>query len=116
MASQKIATLVLVLGLLIMPFSIASYAQIPCNTVYNDLYPCLGFVMGGGKVDPACCSGFKTVLGLAKTKTDRQGVCSCLKSLVSDATDGEIKNAAQIPKLCGLNIPYVISRNIDCSK
>ncbi|CAI9112875.1 OLC1v1013375C1 [Oldenlandia corymbosa var. corymbosa] len=117
MANQKIATLALCLGTMILTLSYLSYGEIPCETVLSDLTPCLGFVIGGGEtVDPACCSGFKTVIGSAKTKPDRQSVCTCLKSLASEATDAELANAARIPKLCGVKVPFKISRDIDCSK
>ncbi|CAI9112880.1 OLC1v1013380C1 [Oldenlandia corymbosa var. corymbosa] len=116
MANLKIKTLVLFLGILIMSFSGGTHAEISCDTVYNDLYPCLGYVMGNSKVDPACCSGIKAVIAEAKTKNDRQSVCSCLKPLASSASDDQIKRASQVPKQCGINFPIVISRNVDCSK
>ncbi|KAL3500415.1 hypothetical protein ACH5RR_039508 [Cinchona calisaya] len=109
-------TIALFMCVLIMSFSSGGQAQISCDTVYNDLYPCLSFIMNGGKVPPACCSGIKTLLSLAKTKNDRQSVCSCLKSLAKSATDGQLKNAASIPHLCGVKLPYNITRNVNCSK
>ncbi|XP_027125097.1 non-specific lipid-transfer protein 1-like [Coffea eugenioides] len=112
----KLGTLVIFVSMLIMSFSHGGQAQISCDTVDNDLFPCLSFVLNGGKVAPACCSGIKTLLSLAKTQTDRQSVCSCLKSVAQSATNGQLKNAAQIPHLCGVNLPFQISRNIDCSK
>ncbi|KAL3512671.1 hypothetical protein ACH5RR_025388 [Cinchona calisaya] len=97
-------------------FSQGSQAQISCDTVYQDLFPCVKFVMKGKKVDPNCCSGVKTVISIAKTRTDRRSVCSCLKSVASKATDRQLKNAARIPKLCGVKLNYNITRDIDCSK
>ncbi|XP_027124039.1 non-specific lipid-transfer protein 1-like [Coffea arabica] len=115
-AINKQVTLVVFMAMLIMSFSSGGQAQIPCSTVSNDLYPCLSYIMNGGTVDPACCGGIKALINSAKTKTDRQSVCSCLKSFLSNATDGQIKNAAAIPGLCGVKLPVNITRNMDCSK
>ncbi|KAL3529494.1 hypothetical protein ACH5RR_008816 [Cinchona calisaya] len=102
--------------LITMSFFHGGQTQISCNTVSSDLYPCLSFIMNGGTVDPACCSGINTLISLAKTKTDRQSVCLCLKSFLSNATDGQIKNAASIPGLCGVDLHFNITRDMDCSK
>ncbi|CDP12375.1 unnamed protein product [Coffea canephora] len=115
-SSLKPLVFVLFVSMLIMSFFRSGQAQISCDTVKNDLSPCIGFIMNGGKVPPACCSGLNTLLSLAKTRTDRQSACSCLKSVAESATDDQLKNAAQIPHSCGVNLPFKISRDVDCSK
>nr|XP_027124029.1 non-specific lipid-transfer protein 1-like [Coffea arabica] len=113
----KQTTLVVFMVMLVMGFWPGGQAQISCDTVSSNLYPCLSFVVNGGTLDPACCGGFKALVTLAKTNVDRQSICYCLKSLLSNApNDDEIKNAGSIPGLCGVNLPYTISRDIDCSK
>lgn len=95
-----------------------SEAAISCNTVFSSLIPCLSYVTKGGKkVQPACCSGIKSLYAAAKTTADRRSVCSCLKSAASSVTGINFKYAAQLPGKCGVkNIPFKISPNVDCSK
>lgn len=92
-------------------------AAITCSTVLNSLIPCLSYVVKGGKVPPTCCRGIKSLYGIAKTKVDRQGVCSCLKTAASSVSGINFKNAAALPGKCGVkNIPFKISPKADCSK
>ncbi|XP_019179301.1 PREDICTED: non-specific lipid-transfer protein 1-like [Ipomoea nil] len=91
-------------------------AAITCDTVYSDLNACLNYVMFGGNVPAGCCSGMKTLVSAAATTADRQTACSCLKSIVSKANASEISRAAGLPAQCGVNIPFKIGPNTDCSK
>ncbi|KAK4364978.1 hypothetical protein RND71_016336 [Anisodus tanguticus] len=92
-------------------------ATVTCNTVYSNLEPCLGFVLGGGGSVPSeCCSGLKSLLSAARTTTDRQSACKCVKSVASSATGEQISRAAKIPGLCKANVPFKISADVDCSK
>ncbi|KAL3512665.1 hypothetical protein ACH5RR_025382 [Cinchona calisaya] len=92
-------------------------AVISCSTVYSSLYPCLGYVMGTGPLDPKCCTGIKSLLAQAKTKEDRQSVCNCLKSLASSSSgNANFGKAQSLPGKCGVSLPYKISPSIDCSK
>lgn len=89
---------------------------VTCSDVNIHLFSCLSYVTGGGNVPSACCSGLKTLVDLAKTKLDRQTACSCLKSLAANASDDQIQRTATIPVICGVQIPFIISRDVDCSK
>nr|XP_027121729.1 non-specific lipid-transfer protein 2-like [Coffea arabica] len=93
-------------------------AAISCTTVYNTLYPCLNYVMGPGPLGADCCNGIKALYREANNTPDRQSVCTCLKSLASNAggTGTTLGKAQSLPKKCGVNLPYEISPNIDCSK
>ncbi|XP_031094008.1 non-specific lipid-transfer protein 1-like [Ipomoea triloba] len=91
-------------------------AAITCDTVYSDLNACLNYVMFGGNVPSGCCSGMKTLVAAAKTTADRQSACSCLKSIASNANASQLSRAAGLPAKCGVNIPFKIGPNIDCSK
>ncbi|XP_027126354.2 non-specific lipid-transfer protein 2-like [Coffea arabica] len=93
-------------------------AAIPCTTVYNTLYPCVNYVMGTGPLGADCCNGIKTLYGEANTTPDRQSVCTCLKSIASNAggSSTTLGKARSLPQQCGVNLPYEISPTIDCSK
>nr|WEA82706.1 nonspecific lipid transfer protein 11 [Solanum melongena]WJJ08755.1 nsLTP11 [Solanum melongena] len=91
-------------------------AVITCDTVYNDLQPCLSYVLFGGSVPTECCDGLKSLLANAANTLDRQGACSCVKNLASAATDEQINHAASIPGQCSVKVPFTISRDVDCSK
>ncbi|XP_060208213.1 non-specific lipid-transfer protein 1-like [Lycium barbarum] len=95
----------------------AEDATVTCNTVYNDLEPCLGYVLGGGPSVPSeCCNGIKSLLRAARTTADRQSACKCVKSVASSATGQQISRAAKIPGICKANVPFKINANVDCSK
>ncbi|XP_030516253.1 non-specific lipid-transfer protein 3-like [Rhodamnia argentea] len=87
-----------------------------CNQVVNTLMPCVSYVLNGGAVPPACCSGIRSLYSAARTTADRQGVCNCLKSAINgisyNANNAGL--AAGLPAKCGLNIPYKISPSTDC--
>lgn len=86
-----------------------------CSTVINDIYPCYGYVMNGGAVPAACCKGIKSLNTAAKTRTDRQSVCSCLKSMAKNVGGMNFDNIASLPAKCGVAVPYKISPDMDCS-
>ncbi|XP_030455958.1 non-specific lipid-transfer protein 1-like [Syzygium oleosum] len=87
-----------------------------CNQVINTLMPCVSYVLNGGTVPPACCSGIRSLYSAAKTTADRQGVCSCLKSAINGISYNAYNAglAAGLPGKCGVNIPYKISPSTDC--
>ncbi|KAG2691120.1 hypothetical protein I3843_09G216800 [Carya illinoinensis] len=93
-----------------------SEAAISCGQVVRYLTPCVSYVANGGSVPATCCSGIKSLYGLARTTADRQGVCNCLKQAVSGVpyTPYNLNLAAGLPKKCGVNIPYKISPSADC--
>ncbi|KAF8042192.1 hypothetical protein BT93_A0725 [Corymbia citriodora subsp. variegata] len=87
-----------------------------CDQVVNALMPCVSYVLNGGTVPAACCSGIRSLNSAAKTTADRQSVCNCLKNAAggmpySDYTAGL---AAGLPAKCGVALPYKISPNTDC--
>lgn len=112
----KLACLALALLVVAAPEGVKS--AIPCNQVVNDLSPCLNYVLNGGQVSSECCVGVQTLYGAARTTQDRQGVCSCLKSVVSGypISNSAANNAAALPARCGVNLPYKISPSTDCKR
>ncbi|KAH7866970.1 hypothetical protein Vadar_027309 [Vaccinium darrowii] len=91
-------------------------AAISCGTVVASLTPCLSYLRNGGQVPVPCCNGVRSLYGAAKTTADRQTACSCLKTASGSVTGVNLGNAANLPKNCGVNIPYKISPSTDCSK
>ncbi|XP_019175682.1 PREDICTED: non-specific lipid-transfer protein 2B-like [Ipomoea nil] len=107
-----------VFALLLVAGATAPYgveAQVTCDTVNTDLGPCGSYVLIGIGPSSDCCNGLKSLLSAASTQTDRQTVCSCLKSLASSVNDAQLARAASIPDKCDATIPFTISRDVDCS-
>ncbi|KAJ7961093.1 Non-specific lipid-transfer protein [Quillaja saponaria] len=95
-------------------------ADIACNQIVSYLTPCISYVLNGGAVPANCCSGISSLNSLAKTSSDRQSVCNCLKNAISSSgiryTDFNLGLAAGLPQKCGVNIPYKIAPTTDCSR
>lgn len=95
----------------------APYAEaITCGQVVSNLAPCLGYLKNGGAVPSGCCSGVTALNNAAQSTPDRQTACGCLKSAYSANSGINAGNAAALPGMCGVNIPYKISPSTDCSK
>ncbi|KAH6809233.1 hypothetical protein C2S51_027016 [Perilla frutescens var. frutescens] len=86
-----------------------------CRTVYDRLNPCYDYVTGNRPLG-GCCGGVKRLYNEARTTPDKQSVCRCLKDVVRTHSRINVAKAANLPRLCGVTIPYRISLNIDCSK
>nr|GEW18898.1 non-specific lipid-transfer protein-like [Tanacetum cinerariifolium] len=94
--------------LMVVPFGEA----ITCGQVVSSLSPCFSYLTKGGAVPPACCGAVK---GLAANSTpDRRIICGCLKGASNSGI--KLDNANTVPSKCGVNIPYKISPDTDCSK
>ncbi|WMV42720.1 hypothetical protein MTR67_036105 [Solanum verrucosum] len=78
------------------------------------------YLMGGSNKAAApagCCSGIQSLYTAASTTTDRQGVCSCLKSGAASLGNSiDTSKAATLLSKCGVTVPYKISPDIDCSQ
>ncbi|GAB2229525.1 hypothetical protein Droror1_Dr00013771 [Drosera rotundifolia] len=110
---------VAVVAIAVMAVAVApgAEAQISCNYVIQSLFPCVGWIQGGGVGGPSgqCCSGIQSLYRAAATTPARQTVCGCLKSLAG-SYGSFVGIAAGLPGKCGVRIPYKISPSIDCSK
>nr|XP_017245496.1 PREDICTED: non-specific lipid-transfer protein 1-like [Daucus carota subsp. sativus] len=58
---------------------------------------------------PGCCSGVRSLNGMAKTPVDRKQACTCLKSVFGSIKGINYGLAAGLPGKCGVSIPYKIS-------
>ncbi|RAL52022.1 unnamed protein product [Cuscuta campestris] len=89
-----------------------------CGQVVKPLMPCVPYLQGDGASPPppACCQGITSVNSLAHTTPDRQTACNCLKNTAMKLNGLKPALALSLPSKCGVNIPYKISMNTDCTK
>ncbi|KAB5561800.1 hypothetical protein DKX38_006757 [Salix brachista] len=91
-------------------------ASIQCHTVTVALATCLGYLKSGGRsVPPSCCKGVHNVKNAARTTKDRRDTCVCLKRAAGQYKVN-FNFAAALPAVCKVQIPYRISRSINCSR
>lgn len=95
--------------------------EMTCGQVVSNLTPCISYVVyGGTNVPEQCCNGIRNLYGMAQTKPDRQAVCNCIKNAVRNSgftySHFNLNLAANLPKNCGVNIPYQISPDTDCTR
>uniref|UniRef100_A0A7N0UT94 Non-specific lipid-transfer protein n=1 Tax=Kalanchoe fedtschenkoi TaxID=63787 RepID=A0A7N0UT94_KALFE len=114
MAGHLAATLLVAASIMIG----ATSSPPPCETVLQDLTPCLTF-LAANEQSPStgCCSGVRTLAPYSQKQADRTTVCECLKSYAPSLGPIDMSLIAQIPKKCSVdvNLPN-ISSDIDCSK
>ncbi|KAI3697336.1 hypothetical protein L6452_30285 [Arctium lappa] len=100
---------------LLLLFVPSTDAVLSCNTVIQDVRPCVSYLMNGSGMPPsACCSGAKALATAASTTTDRQAACSCLKS-ASQSLNLNLQLATSLPANCGINLGFTISPSVDCT-
>ncbi|XP_010505484.1 PREDICTED: non-specific lipid-transfer protein 1-like [Camelina sativa] len=105
----------LFLACMIVAGPITANAALSCGAVSSNLAPCIGYVMQGGAIPPACCNGVRNLNSMARTTPDRQQACNCIQSVARNLGSGvNAGRAAGIPKSCGVNIPYKISTSTNC--
>ena len=109
-----VATLLMALVLVTAPLRVSG--TITCTQMEEDLAPCLNYLQNGGVVPPSCCSGIKTLVSAAQTKTDRQAACVCIKTALAEIPGLKLDLASSLPSKCGVNVPFKISPSTDCSK
>ncbi|CDY68529.1 non-specific lipid-transfer protein D [Brassica rapa] len=106
----------LVLACMIVAGPITSNAALSCGTVSGYVAPCIGYLAQGAPALPrACCSGVTSLNNLARTTPDRQQACRCLVGAANAFPTLNAARAAGLPKACGVNIPYKISKTTNCN-
>ncbi|WP_102016046.1 non-specific lipid-transfer protein [Klebsiella pneumoniae] len=114
MASSTITCLVVLCLVLLAPLANAAQS---CGQVQLTVAPCIGYLRRPGPSVPVpCCNGVRTVFNQAKTVSDRQADCRCLKSTSLSLPGLNLPALAALPSKCGVNIPYKVSPTIDCNK
>ncbi|KAI4323319.1 hypothetical protein L6164_022934 [Bauhinia variegata] len=115
-ATMKSSSSALAAIALLLLLASGSEAAISCSDVIKDLKPCVTYlVSGSGKPPAACCSGAKALAAAATTTEDKKAACSCIKS-TSQSLKIKSQLAQDLPRNCGINLPYSVSPNADCTK
>ncbi|KAG5238154.1 hypothetical protein OIU76_014671 [Salix suchowensis] len=114
MNSSSVAVMAaLMMFLLLAP---TSDAAISCSDVIKDLRPCVRYLVNGtGKPPSACCAGALALQSAASSTADKKAACECIKS-ASKTINPNPQLALALPANCGINLPFTISPNVDCSK
>ncbi|KAI3788603.1 hypothetical protein L2E82_01374 [Cichorium intybus] len=110
-AGGKVA-LVLILCVMV---ANAVEGAVTCQTVLRDLTPCAYYFTRGGPVSTSCCSGVNSLYQAASTTADRQTACKCMEQAAGVLPSLDLNAASSLPGKCGVNIPYKISPDTDCS-
>jgi len=114
--STMVAAVAVVVALLLASASSAS-AAITCGQVGTALAPCIPYATGRASALPSsCCSGVRSLNGQARSSSDRQAACRCLKSLANSVKSVNMGTVATIPGKCGVSVPFPISMSTDCNK
>ncbi|GAV77178.1 Tryp_alpha_amyl domain-containing protein [Cephalotus follicularis] len=90
-------------------------AAIPCGEVDSGLEPCINYLKSGDDLTDSCCDAVTQLYSAAKTTPDRQAACQCLKNAYDSIPGINPSIGAGLPGECGVNLPYKITPNIDCS-
>ncbi|KAK6779497.1 hypothetical protein RDI58_021681 [Solanum bulbocastanum] len=107
----KIACIVV----LCMVVLITPHAQaLTCLDVSLHMTACVPYLTNLGPLGD-CCSGVKSLNLAAITTLDRQTACNCLKAEANIIVGFNWLKAAALPTECGVNIPYLISAQLDCA-
>lgn len=109
---------ILLIALLFVTASIP-VESVGCSAIASQLLSCNGYVTGRvrGNVPPACCNGMKKIKNMVGDNTkERRKACSCIQKLATELIGFKDDVASKLPKKCGVEIPYKISKKTDCSK
>ncbi|KAK2433091.1 non-specific lipid-transfer protein [Trifolium repens] len=87
-----------------------------CGQINIKLAPCIAYVTGNGDVPRSCCNGIRDINNEAETKSGRQAACRCIKTTVTALRDLNVDKLADLPRKCGVNLPYKPTPSIDCNK
>lgn len=107
---------VVAIGMVVFLAVQASEAAVSCSDVISKLRPCVSYlVSGSGKPPPACCSGVSALASAPSTSADKKTACDCIKSAAKNVNlNPQLVQA--LPGNCGVNLPFPVSPNTDCSK
>ncbi|XP_016557633.1 non-specific lipid-transfer protein 1 [Capsicum annuum] len=108
---------VLAVAQLAMAARLEQQGGLACGHVDDVLGPCYSLLEGlrRGRLDSACCTGFRTMIIIAQSTEDRRSACNCAKAAVNrrNSSINEDQSRALASK-CGVSFPFYISRTINC--
>ncbi|OIT08064.1 PREDICTED: non-specific lipid-transfer protein A-like [Nicotiana attenuata] len=85
-----------------------------CVQVDASLAPCIPYLTQGGDPSAACCSGVKSLTGLAQTTADKKEACNCVKAAANRYANLKDDAAQALPTKCGVTMDIPVSRNVNC--
>ncbi|KAK9167942.1 hypothetical protein Syun_000082 [Stephania yunnanensis] len=109
----KLTSAVVAMVVLLAP---ATEAAVTCGQVVSSLAPCLNYLINGGNVPPACCSGVQSLFGTAANTADRRAACKCIKQAAAGVSGIKQANAAALPAKCSISLSFPIRADVDCDK
>lgn len=87
---------------------------VTCGQVDANMAPCISYLTRGGEPGAACCSGVKTLSGMASSTDERRTACNCLKAAANRYANLKDDAAQALPSKCGVSLNIPISRTINC--
>ncbi|KAJ8534749.1 hypothetical protein K7X08_016477 [Anisodus acutangulus] len=94
---------------------IAEPAQaITCGQVDAALASCVPYLTQGGEPGAACCSGVKSLKGMAATTDERRTACNCVKAAANRYSNLKDDAAQALSSKCGVTMDVPVSRTINC--
>ncbi|KAJ3685369.1 hypothetical protein LUZ61_014533 [Rhynchospora tenuis] len=114
---MKLTLFILSLLLTSFLFSHTSNATVTCGDVATKAVSCVPFVTGKQpKPTPVCCRNLKMLAASAKNVNDKRAICRCLKEGVNAFPGVKDNYLSQVPRLCGIRIPFPVSLNTNCDR
>ncbi|CAN4125941.1 unnamed protein product [Withania somnifera] len=111
-----LALVVLAMVQLAMAGRLEQQGGITCSQVDSNLAPCVPFLTQGGEPGAACCSGVKTLGGMAQSTDERRTACNCVKAAANRFSNLKDDAAQSLPSKCGVSLNVPISRTINCDQ
>lgn len=117
MAKQAKALALFVLLLMVSGSAMGSFT---CDTVLDDLNPCLSYLREE-QAEPSaqCCNGAREVGSYFNSKTDRQAVCECLQVEGPRLGNIHVLRIMSLPVSCAVSVnlpPIGSDGRLDCSR
>ncbi|KAK7294855.1 hypothetical protein RJT34_17752 [Clitoria ternatea] len=93
-------------------------AALTCDDVKPTLEACKEYVrIGGETVPPSCCYSALDLRNLVMSSAaDRQIACHCIQDAAKQMTQLNRTAYADVPKRCGLRLPFHFEINMNCNK
>ena len=89
-----------------------------CSQVMNNLFvSCVDYLIGGDAVPSGvCCQSVNAVKASAPTQIQRMAACKCFFDVATRLPSLLENKANSLPKLCGVDLGFIMSANTDCVK
>ncbi|KAL5775239.1 hypothetical protein ACOSP7_012796 [Xanthoceras sorbifolium] len=115
MGSSALLALAAIVDMVVMSANCVE-AAVTCADALTTIMPCKPFLVDGAdKPTVPCCIGVKNVKDMASNPADRRAICECFKKAAPGMGVDPAK-AEALPGLCGVQLPFPIKADIDCTK